>query len=592
MELKQITSSRRIRRFAVYDMEWVPGTLKQRLIGFYDGEKYLRFFKVEDFLNYVLRPAFHGMWFYAHAGGLADVQFVLDILARNQSYEVEAVFSSSSAILVSVRRGKYRWLFIDSLWTFKSSLDDIAKSMGMEKTGAAKLDTEEERREWYATIPLEILQPYNENDCRVLYQALYDFQQAVLMLGGQLQTTIASTSMHLFRRRYLRDTVYTSELINEKAALSYTASRVEVFNTTCTDSYYYDINSSFPHAMTRTTPGSVTGQWSFIRESLLADDVPLLAYAKVRVPECYMPPLPYRRDGRVYFPTGEWEGWFTGIDLQLLLDEGGDIIKSGEMVTFESRYDLRDFANDLYKMRNETDDKFHRYTYKILLNSNYGKWAESPHKEKMHLNPSRETLDRLHKLAAKNGVDARDAYMKRPGIWVEPVIRKTIPHRHVIVSSYITARARRAIFDFMGQCNEIHYCDTDGFSTDTRLSESKALGGLKLEKIIDSGLFLEPKVYRIDGMIDGKKATLVKAKGFSLSKTDDKVKAFEQLASGGQLEITRMSRIKENVNRGDLHPTETTRPKALQHSHRPKRYTYPSGETRPWRVPELEYESE
>lgn len=588
MELKPITSDRRVRKFSVYDMEWVPGSYKLRVIGLYDGNRYRSFLGISDFLNSILVPRNHGRWFFAHAGGLADVQFVLDELGHNPNYQIDAAFSGASAIIVTVKRGRLRWHFIDSLWLFRNSLDEIAKSLGMEKTGAAKLDTEEERREWYASVALPILRDYNENDCQVLYRAISDFQVAVLEMGGQLQMTIASTSMHLFRRRYLRDVIYTSELVNQKAALSYVASRVEVFCADCIDSRFYDINSSFPHAMTQTIPGSPIKQYAYLRESLLADDVPLLAQATIHVPDTYLPPLPYRHEGRVYFPTGTWSGYFTGPDLRLLLEEGGSILESREMILFEARHDLRDFAEDLYRKRNESDDEFHRYTYKIVLNSNYGKWAEGLEKERLHINPSREVIDRIEKRAAREGVNARSKYMKRPGMWVEPVIRKFVPHRHVIVSSYITARARAALFRYMGQCNEIHYCDTDGFSTDTRLETSKDLGGLKLEKIIDTAKFVAPKVYRIDGMIDGKKQTIVRAKGFSLPKEKDKaVKTFERIAAGETIDITRMSRIKENIRDDDMSPKDRKVPKAILNVQRPKRYTYPSGETRPWTVDEI-----
>lgn len=588
MELVRIISKRKIRHFSTYDMEWVPGSLRIRCVGIFDGERYEHFLTVKDFLNSVLTPSNHGRWFYAHSGGLHDVQFVLDELAHNKAYEVDAAFSGSSAIIVTVKRGKHSWHFIDSLWLFRNSLDDIAKSLKMEKTGAAKLETEEEKKEWYSTIPLPILLEYNENDCRVLYRAIADFQCAILEMGGQLQMTIASTSMHLFRRKYLQKPIYTSELVNEKAALSYVASRVEVIALDCEDSYYYDINSSFPYAMTFPIPGSATGQYAYLRESLLADDTPILVWARVEVPDCYLPPLPLRRKSRIYFPVGKWDGWFTGPDLKLLLREGGKIHKTGEVYTFEKRWDLRDFANDLYRKRNEVSDKFHRYTYKIVLNSNYGKWAEGLQKEKLHINPSQDILDRLAEKAKKLNSDSRSLYMKRPGIWVEPVIRRWVTHRHVIVSSYITARARATIFDYMSQSNEVHYCDTDGFSSGTLMETSDELGGLKLEKIIRKATFLAPKVYRIDGIVNGKEKTIVKAKGFSLKKSGDEIEAFEKLKKGESTTITRMSRIKENLNRGSLKPVENDIEKTLRMVQRPKRYMYPSGETRPWSVDELD----
>ena len=45
-------------------------------------------------------------------------------------------------------------------------------------------------------------------------------------------------------------------------------------------------------------------------QELLEEEVPLvLAKCKVQVPEMHIPPLPYKYDHKIYFPTGTWESW-------------------------------------------------------------------------------------------------------------------------------------------------------------------------------------------------------------------------------------------------------------------------------------------
>src|SRR5574343_135653 len=262
--IKPITTPRRLRTFIVYDGEWIPGSLEMRCVGSYDGARYRSFRTFQAFLDWALTRENRGRWFYAHAGGLADVQFVLEaIIRRNDpSISVDCSFSGSSAIIVHVKRGNNVWHFLDSFWTLRGSLSEIGNAIGMKKGGLdkdAEGADESKIREWYATVPLPELIDYNEQDCRILWEALNQFETALLELGGQLQSTLASCAMHLFRRKYLTDEVPTCLAINDCAKERYFASRVEVFNRDCVEALYYDINSSFPFAMTRPCPGRHIG---------------------------------------------------------------------------------------------------------------------------------------------------------------------------------------------------------------------------------------------------------------------------------------------------------------------------------------------
>lgn len=92
MSLTILDSTPRIRSFEVYDFEWIPGTLKMRMCGRYNQKGYSYFMSVDDYLSNVLTFSNRGKWFFAHAGGLADVQFILEKLAPNPRFTIEASF--------------------------------------------------------------------------------------------------------------------------------------------------------------------------------------------------------------------------------------------------------------------------------------------------------------------------------------------------------------------------------------------------------------------------------------------------------------------------------------------------------------------
>ncbi|PNX45467.1 MAG: hypothetical protein BV456_13555, partial [Thermoplasmata archaeon M8B2D] len=483
MTLTPIYSSQKIRRFEVYDFEWIPRSLKMRLCGRYGPQGYKYYFSVDDFLDDVLTYSNRGKWFFAHAGGLADIQFVFEKLLQKPEYTVEASFSGSSAIIVKVKRSNRIWCFCDSYWLFRDSLANIGKAMGLDKSGPS-LEismSEEETRKWYESVPLEILIPYNERDCEILYRAIYAFQELLLQEGGVLQKTIASCGMTLFRRQFLKNSIRTNEGLNNISRGAYHASRVEVISHRCVNAKYFDINSSFPFSMTKPQPGDLVQSHVGLPDRLINNsNRSYLVKANITVPDCHIAPIPYRdqRTNRLFFPNGTWTAWFTDVDFEILLKEDYRINMIFESKEFEVFNDLADYALTIYNKRKSTDDHFMRILYKYLMNAVYGKLAERSEKKKMWLNPDKETLIRLDE---KYG-GFENCYV-RGGAFIEDIYLP-LQHVHVPISARITALSRELIYDLLTESTNSYYCDTDGFATDDDFPTGNELGELKMEKDI------------------------------------------------------------------------------------------------------------
>ena len=541
-----ITTDRKLRRFGVFDLEWVPGealpalvntvveiegirapfriplpvskrmtsALQLRMAGYYDqmatdmdsedsdaeveiAERYQHFTTIKELVNFLLVREHRGNWFFAHAGGLADMQFVLDDLlaeiksqatanacsgersktvyspdgkkktveSDNGTWKIKASFSGSSAIIVHVIKGKNAWHFCDSYWLLRDKLANIGKAIGIkkgdspaakawmsEKFGRTINDFEEltqlEKTTFYREVPQDILIDYNKTDCEILWKAIAQFEEEIVSLGGQLQQTIASTAMTLFRRSYLKRDIFTSERLNEICQESYFASRVEVLSRNAEDFWMYDINSSFPYAMTFPLPGNMTE----FRTTLPDDDSDeciYLANVTIEVPDMHLPPLPYRKENRVFFPVGRWRSWFTSTDIRLALREGAILHKVHEVYMFEPFYDFGNYAREIYQLRSDATTDFRRLILKYLLNSLYGKTAEGTSKQEMLINP--------------HDIDRETMQMLQPGVWLAEK-EATIAHRHVPVAAVITSIARRTLYDFAKECykqnHSLYYCDS------------------------------------------------------------------------------------------------------------------------------------
>lgn len=587
--IRRATSPAKVRSFLTYDLEWYPDTMKLRLVGVYDGDAYRYYQTIDAFLDAEMTSDNRGKWFYAHAGGLADIQFVLERIIDMPEYEVDCKFSGSSAVIVKVKRGKNCWYFVDSYWLLRAPLRDIAKWIGQEK-GGSEGGTE------LFFAPLTQLIPYNENDCVILWDAINQFQITLLEIGGQLQMTLAASALMLFRRKFLKDDIQTSRKVNEIAWGAYNASRVEPFRRKMGRCKLYDINSSFPYAMTKPLPAGVK------RSSKRIPTGPgalYMALCDVMVPDMYLPPLPYRpaEGGRVYFPIGRWREWFMNEDLELLERVGGRIEAVHEVIEFHAFDGLADYANTLYNARKLTEEgTMENMAWKLLLNSCYGKLAEGNTKQSIKINPANTRC--THKPGCVSygpeGDVLQDACMElmMPGVFMVTA-EQHIPHQWVPVPAAVTAIARRVLYDYISLCQDpvnpayldVGYTDTDSIVTACELPTSTDLGALKLESRFKSFRVLQPKVYSAEFEQADKKGRTrkVKAKGFSRMDAN----AFDLIEEGWSLGIERMTRVKEIFRNETVKPGSRQYSKRVQESDRMKRRMLANGYSRPWHVDEL-----
>jgi len=545
-----------------------------RMAGVFDGERYRWYKTIDTFIDHELTDKNRGKWFYAHAGGLADLQYLI-VRLKDRGFWIQGSTSGSSVIICHVSRpmqrrqrdgsikwvaGKNRWHFVDSYWLIRDSLRNIGKWADVGGKG-----NEDESVDYYADAPIIELRDYNERDCRILYRGIQLFEETLYSLGGQLCMTQASCAMDLFRRRFLKSDIETSMSVNEVVRKAYFASRVEVFATECGEAYYYDINSSFPYAMTFPVPGELKHAYKG-KPRGDPDDL-WMADVQIEVPESYLPTTPIREKGRLFFPTGKWRGWYTNIDIQMLLESGGKIDRMYESMVFNPRTDLRDYCNTLYDLRKQSDGVI-KVVCKYLMNSLYGKFAESDLKSEIIINPP----------TVKEGWTEVS-----PGVFINEKI-VPIPHMHVPIAAHVTAVARRTLNTYMGMSSKLHYCDTDGFSTCQRYRDGSELGEIKLEKFINRGRFVQAKVYHLDGTDSaGKEIQVVKAKGFS--KVD--LPTFERLLNFEEIEFVRMARIRENARRGIFTPRENVVHKGIRKNAISKRCFDRFGQSRAWEIDEL-----
>ena len=601
--LRPLKAAPKRRQYSVYDLEWIPASnqkkaeslgftpLQLRVVGTFDGQRYRAYKTVQEFLNAEFTTRNSGRWWFAHAGGLADINFVLEYLIENDrrsNVRIDAAFSGSSAIIVKITKGRHHWTLCDSYWLIRQPLRKIGEWMGLAKGGEeGSTDT------FYK--PFGELLDYNKRDCELLWNALYTFEAVLNGLGAQMQKTIASTAMDLFRRHYLRDEIRTVPMINEIARHAYVASRVEVYRRDVHEADYYDINSSFPFSMTYEQPGNFVGSQRGLPSRGL-----YLAELTIEVEDQNIPPLPVRSpaDDRIYFPTGQWRGWFDVADVELLEETRGRIIHVHDVLTFDPFDDMAAYAEEIYDMRRRSTDSAEKIVLKFLLNSLYGKFAECTLKQRICINPPPKFFDIPEATADTPG----RTYLM-PGVW-SLTEERYIAHEHVPVAVHITALSRAAVTRFMGHASDVFYVDTDGFACPTgdRVPTGDALGELKLEKHIRDAVFAAPKLYAYRESEEGQYT--IKAKGFTkvrggpdengIWRVEDEDESrrlnyadFCRIIEHQDVYVESFARVRSSLRKGTPGPSESTTSKRWHDRVRPKRAPLADGGSRPWHILEL-----
>lgn len=621
--LSPIDRPRRLRKIITFDFEWYPGTYEVRIIGVFDGTKYRAYYNVDEFLNALLVHRNEGAWIFAHWGGTSDTLFLPKYFRKHTDYNVRLILNGSSANIIKIKKGNSTWNIIDSAWLMRTSLAEVGEWLGMKKGGDANLS-------WETESLIELIK-YNKIDCEILWKAIKMFEEVFWSYGGELCMTIASTGMNLFRRRFLGSRIHTAKSINKFSDESYFASRVEVFRKFLSTGYCFDINSSFPYAMTFPHPGNPLSPRRNIPNSGL-----YTARVKVRVPEMYLPPLPVRKGFRIFFPVGEWIGVYNNVDLELLLEMGGSIEQVFDVQPYTSEIYLRDYAGVLWQERKKAIAEgklLESIVLKFLLNACYGKFAETEDKEEICLHTDIEYCEK-HWFEKDNGlvcrehktVDCSICYstcrcysLLFPGCMKQKK-QVDVAHRHVPIASHITSIARRTLYKYLIHAVENGgtpaYCDTDSIFASQKLwGDSKELGEMKIEYEIKDMMFIAPKIY---GGKFAEGAPLLKAKGFSLGKKiyrpeygpkfdeksgkkaiktydDSACQNFANLLEGGHIQVNRMIRLREMLDnarrfpeqRDNLHPKDIKMAKRLSLLDRPKREYQPDGDSRPWTFKEV-----
>lgn len=406
--------------------------------------------------------------------------------------------------------------------------------------------------------------------------------------------TAGGMAVKLFSQIFQKDTLYASPPnIQKIERLAYKGGRTEVFkksfNKTKDYLRYYDINSSYPFAMTYLMPFKFIRSFNFNEKKLegklmnnLFDHYLYLSKSSY-TGNCksFIPNLLVRSEEGDVIATNDTEySYHWGIELREAINNDCDVwIK--EIHEYEGKYIFKEFIEYMYnerlkvKLSNPSKSNF----FKLLMNSLCGKFGQSI---KAH-NKICSSLEEVSLIA--NDLKCKIVDFEKIGDKILLKYNVIGDENNSIgnlirFASYITAIARTNLSIFMREVGHEHvyYCDTDSVFTDSippeYLLDQTKLGSWKQETCkqqmndgskkevlvnITDAIFLAPKTYRytVEKIINSTSDyTSMKAKGQPSHKL--KKEHYDEATNGECVEIVNDSMFFRNLEEIHIKPQTRT----------------------------------
>lgn len=591
------------------------------------GHNYKKvFFTIDQFKKEVFSAKFKGKYIFCHFaefdlnGVFGNIKKELDreavfngstfIFAKHPVYNQETYLIDGITYKNELPVGEV--MFADSLNIYKTSVKNIGEMMGFPKLERPQKFGQGKK---FKITKQDI--DYCYRDCDVVWKAL----EKIFLEVQSVRPTLASLSMIYFRRFYQKYHIAYNEL-SQRFFESYFGGRVEAFKLGKTFSRKYDINSMYPFV----GKDAVFPNPKFIKRSD-ATDLRGLMYdleyfeGQATLTVEHKPHnfgfLPIKHEGKLIFPNGIIKGTWCFPEIRFALKHG--IIKIQQvhevLIGTPMKSPFKDFYNDLYNRRKKSTNEIDRTIIKLLMNSNYGKWAQRQKYKEIYFDSiPHNFIDQLQAIARENNITDAELFevktfnKQRNDCYIhiydsvkieghKPEYYKvekdkagfqgkinTVP----VFSSYITSLARVYLLEQMLKYKDqiVTYVDTDCICLEKEitLDEGSELGAFKMEKEIIVEIFgnknyTELKDKKMNRKIKGvpKKAKLLR-KG---TKRYEKLLVDKNIEGGDIYTFENFVKTKKSIRHQKLAGTIEKQMKVITNKYDKRKKNKTNGRTKP-----------
>ena len=520
--------------------------------------------------DYLLRESMRGSYIAA-----TNLEFDFNILFSDRLKDFRYIYRHGLlAAIHSEMDGKKNrlWTLVDTGNYMKASVKTLGKIVGLPKLphpstmqlcedGISMMSRRPKtEKEW------KELEEYNVNDSTITYRFMEHFKNFCTAHNMKMRLTIGSTGMDYWRRNFQPYGMFreSDDQLRKHFLGAFRGGITQCFKRGTYDGkiFCFDYKSSYPGVMLK----GVDGKGSYPQPSRskyvekgtteLIEMYEGICHAKIDAPYNYVPMLGMKAEGRLLFPYGSFDGWFTNYELRKAMDAGYEVTPD-EMIYYEDLWKpFKEAVLQLYSLRKKYKKEGHPYEamVKTLMNSGlFGKWGTN-YNEQEEMKPAdklefdnagRAFLDGEHITGftlSNEFLESGLVSMKKQG--------KPARYSFPILSSYTTMLGRmKLISNISSHKEDLVYADTDSaYMMKNCFETGEELGDFELQHTAESGLFIRSKLYRL--MVNGKPICKSKGVGKFMQDDEDFPDRFLNAIATGRIRMERFSKMKESQRIG------------------------------------------
>jgi len=430
-------------------------------------------------IKWLFSKKYQGTWNFFY-----NLTFDAEVILKTLGSEILSVYSKTRKLefvfegykiqyipgkKLAIRKGHHSSVFFDIAQYYQSSLVNAYQN-NICKLESSYLEMKNKRKSFskeYYRVNRKDVRKYCIQDCKLtkeladhwisLFQESFSFYPARWISSGYLaEKVLINHDIHIPKFDAIPYTV------QDIAWRSYYGGRFEILKRGFIgEGHLYDINSAYPYALS-IIPDLSKGKW-IKRKTIHPNSA--LGFFKIQcdIPDCkYVPPFPFRNNGKIIFPTGKFQTYVTQAELQACKSSTlYRILEGYQFIPSSNIYPYRNFISNLYKKRIELKNQNNplQLPLKVILNSIYGKTAQ-------------RVGNKIGNLFC-------------------PVIASTI-----------TGITRAMLYEFVSrhkiEQNVVSFATDSVISTKKINVDSEKLGGFKLEKSAHDVYVLQNGIYRFN----------------------------------------------------------------------------------------------
>lgn len=429
-----------------------------------------------------------------------------------------------------------RGYLLDTLHFYKMPLAELGKLIGKEKLPMPE-ELTDENKEW-SREEIDKLKPYCYRDTEIVYDSIPFLSNALSNISHKPKRLITAGAIamnfwityiqkkefmsyfskrkndwvkvtygsYLLKNGMLHRTNQFRELLN-----AYKGARNEAFQTGVFEGVtMLDLNSIYPYAL------SIMNPVPDIKKEVFISNANIESYSQeyilknigvvncnIKVPDGDLMYLPVRFGKCQLYPHNRtiFEGSWSTFELSRALELGYEIEKINHAVIYPNSlpfHPFKEYMNTLYNKRIEADSKL-GYTYKLMMNSLYGKFCQyrkSSEKRKVTKNEQMQL--------AYEGYKPRNEYPDGTVLMVKEHEKELSKTAHPIFAIYTTAIARDILYNNLKKIpfDDLLYTDSDSIMFKgnhlNKFKINKEMGNFKIEFQNAIAEVVKEKRYRIE----------------------------------------------------------------------------------------------